>query len=656
MDKQAQYWATLPTSEILTALESRVDDYFKYLRTTNRLYVWRMAYQTYNQAVFKGPRVRQTGRHGEYQNMTVNHFRNLLQHIVTMTINQRPSFEPRATNTDVESQSQTILARGLLDYYLREKRLERYLKDAVEYALLYGEGFVTTTWNATLGETYGVDPETQIDVKEGDIEYRSYEPVDVVRNVNVYNADVVQWYIIRKYMNKWDLAAKFPEIADKIINVNNRYDPLKQYKTSLADLWGEETIEVYELFHDRTDAVPEGRNTLFINGNVILTDGPLPYRSMPVFRVCPGNLSGTPFGYSPANDLLPLQEMADTLYSTIVTNQAAFGVQNILVPRGANIATQAVRDGMNIIEYDAKVAPPQGLNLTQTSPEIFKFVEMLERLMETISGVNSVARGNPESSLKSGAALALVQSMAVQFSQGLQQSYVQLLEDVGTGTIEILRDYAVVPRVAMIAGKSNRGQMKRFSGKDLSQINRVQVDAGNPMTRTTAGKVELATMMIQNGIIKHPEELLQVIQTGNLETMTEGVTSEMLSIKSENEVMAEGKQVPVFITDNHLLHISEHKSVVSDPAVREDPQIVQVVTDHILEHFKMLSDPANANLLMTLGQQPLPQQPPPQQAPGGLQGDNAAPTANEIAQGNQPDMPNMPTNPLTGERAQVPQQ
>src|SRR5690606_13663300 len=107
-------------------------------------------------------------------------------------------------------------------------------------------------------------------------------------------------------------------------------------------------------------------------------------------------------------------------------------------------------------------------NLTQTPPEIFNFMTQIERLMETISGVNSVARGNPEASLKSGAALALVQSMAIQFSQNLQRAYAQLIEDLGTSTINILKDFAAVPRVAAIAGKSNRPMMREFVGDDLN--------------------------------------------------------------------------------------------------------------------------------------------------------------------------------------------
>ena len=43
-------------------------------------------------------------------------------------------------------------------------------------------------------------------------------------------------------------------------------------------------------------------------------------------------------------------------------------------------------------------------------------IDKLQTLMETLSGINSVVRGDPLPQLKSGAALALVQSLAVAFN------------------------------------------------------------------------------------------------------------------------------------------------------------------------------------------------------------------------------------------------
>jgi hypothetical protein len=285
-----------------------------------------------------------------------------------------------------------------------------------------------------------------------------------------------------------------------------------------------------------------------------------------------------------------------------MTNQNAFGVQNLFVPRGADIAVNTLDGAMNIIEGNAR---PEPLQLTSTPPEVFNFLNMLIQSAETISGVNSVTRGNPEASLKSGTALALVQSMSLQYISGLQQSYVKLIEDVGTAIIQILKDFAMTPKVIALVGKNNRPLLKEFTGEQISAINRVVVDVGNPLSRTTAGRVQMAEQMLQMNLIKSPEQYFQVINTGKIETIFEGEMNELLLIKSENEQMLEEKEVLVSPLDKHRLHINEHKAVLSDPDLRRDPSLVRLVLKHIEDHLNALreTDPA---LLQLVGEQPLP--------------------------------------------------
>lgn len=656
---ESRYWATLDAPRLLDELNNKVDLYYNFINQS-LMPLWRQSFYNYNYAAFSKGRLQVTGTNNEYVRLGANHYRSLIDHSVVMAINQRPAWEPRATNSDSVSQKQTILARGLLDYYMREKHLERKLKQALEFASLYGEGFILVEWNATSGEAYGQDPDSGIIQYQGDVEYSVYGPIDVIRSSGLYAAADCEWRIIREFKNKWNLIAKYgddPEVRAALEAATLPKDPKRMLWQGITTQYqDDDLIEVYKFYHDRTEAVPDGRYTYFTK-DVVLSDGPLPSRKNSVFRVAPGELNCTGFGYTSNYDILSIQEMINVLMSSISSNQAAFGVQNIATPRGANTTIVEVRDGMNLIEYDASLGKPEALNLTQTAPELFQFVQYLEKTMETLSGVNSVARGNPESSLKSGAALALVQSMAVQFMMGLQASYVQLLEDVGSSTIDFLREYASVPRMAMIAGKSKRGMMMSFSSEDLSNVNRVQVDAGNAMAKTAAGKIELATMLIENKLITTPEELLMVIETGNLEPLTEGPTNELLSIKKENEELSDGKPMKVLVTDNHRLHIQEHKCVLSDPAVRDDDEASQAALEHIMEHMNMLMDPVNVQLLQLIGQEPIA---PPQ---GGLEqlGNAAggvaeeAQGANTLAEQMQPNLPNAPMIAGTDQRAQLPE-
>lgn len=608
----ATYFASRDSRETSEVVLSKCNDWMNTLQTNGYLDKLRRSLAAYHGNYYDsangGHELSFGGEQGELVNIPVNHIHNLATHVLNMVTATRPTMEARATNTDYRSLTQTILANGLLDYYMRDKRLERYLKTAVEYAIVLGSGYIKMSWNSTSGELFEINEETGAPIYEGDVEFSNLSPFDVVVDSTREHQNH-DWIVCRTWKNKWDLAAKYPELAEKIKALPTKNE-MDTYRFDGLGSASTDDVAVFEFYHRRTEALPNGRYLFFLSPETVLYDGPMPYRQLPIFRISPSDILGTPYGYTTVFDLLPLQEALNSLFSTVLTNQSAFGVQNIIVPRGADIAVSQLAGGLNIIECNTQAGLPTSLNLTDTPPEIFKMIDMLRSEMETLSGVNSVARGDPAASLKSGAALAMVQSMALQFMSGLQASYVALIEDVGTSLIEILKDFAAVPRVAAIVGKTNRTEMKEFKGEDLSSVSRVIVDVGNPLAKTTAGRVQMAEQMLQMGLIKTPNQYFTVMNTGKLDMMHEGIQSELMLIKGENEEMMMGQSVAVLAIDEHRTHIIEHKAVLAHPELRKNPDLVRTVLEHIDQHIIAL-ETTKPSLLMTLGQEPLP----PPQAP-----------------------------------------
>src|SRR6267142_5066649 len=474
------YFAAKEPKKAASILAGKASEWTNFLETNGYLEKLRALYAAYHGAYYStvgnSHQISFTGEQGELTQIPINHLRNLAQHMLVITTSNRPTMEARASNTDYKSLVQTKLANGILEYYMRDKHLERYLKSAAEMAIVFGAGFIKMAWNATAGEIYDVIEETNTPVYEGEIECVNLSPFDVVYDGSKESSQDQDWVLTRTWKNKFDLAAKYPELETKIKDLPTKSDEQK-FRLGIGNLTNStDDVQVLEFYHRKTDCLPNGRYMMFLTDEIVLQDVGLPYRFLPVLRIAPSDILGTPYGYTPLMDLLPLQEGINTLYSTILTNQNAFGVQNIYVPRGADISVNNLAGGLNVIEGNAQAGEPKPLNLTQTPGEVFKFVQMLEQVMETLSGVNSVARGNPEASLKSGTALALVQSMTLQFLSGLQQSYVQLIEDVGGGIIKILQDYAKAPRLIAIAGKSNRTEMQEFNSDSIINISRVIVD------------------------------------------------------------------------------------------------------------------------------------------------------------------------------------
>jgi hypothetical protein len=613
MAKQT-YFAAREGKEAASVLLEKASDWKNTLTTNGYLEKLKTCWATYHGAYFtdmaSGHTITFGGEQGELAQLPVNHIRNLAQHMYVMTTSSRPSMEARAANTDYKSSAQVTLANGLLDYYMREKRLERYINKAVELSIVLGAGYVKIEWDATTGKVVEEDEETGDKVFEGDIKFTNISPFDVVFDVNREDNNH-DWILVRTYKNKFDLAAKYPELEDKILALDTK-SSRDRYSLQIFRKSDSDEVEVWTMYHKKTDAMPEGRELVFLSDDIVIHDQVLPYRRIPIFRMSPNEILGTAFGYSNLFDLLPLQEGINHLYSSIMSNNIAFATQNLFVRSGSNIDITNLGGGLNIIQGTEK---PEPLNLLGTSQETFNFLQMLEGKMEQLSGVNSVTRGTPDpaANLRSGNSLALVQSMAIQFQSGLQNQYVQLVEDLGVAILEILQDYATAPRVASIAGINNKQYLVQFKGSDIADINRVIVDVGNPLARTTAGRVQMAEQLMQ----MKPEEFsiqqyAQVINTGRIDGMMESPVDQSNLIQMENERLIQGISVPALVIDDHKEHILRHRTILNDIDIRMDDEKAKVIFDHLKEHIEFARSTDPAVLIMT-NQQQLP--PAPNQAP-----------------------------------------
>ena len=671
------YWAADEIEKAVAQVDERVEQYYQIIRSSRILDLWRACHWACYAGQRTGGNLGIAGEAGELTTIELNDYGNLKQHLLNLITSQRPYFEAKAINNDHKSQTQTILAQSLMETVMRERNLETHLGNCADYAIMYGEGFLLTEWDATEGADFREDPESGQMMKVGDVEFSVLGSWDVVRDTLRDSSRAGDWFVVRKWKNRYDLMARFPELAEEIAQVPTKYETEDQRPRIVSRQWTQTTgiqvndeVPVWTFFHRKCPALPFGRVITYLTPDLVLNDGPLPYRDIPMFRMAATDVHGTVWGYTMMHDLLAPQYAVNAVASTIISNQAALGVQNVWIPSGANITWKEIKGGLNLLE--GGIQPPQPLQLLATSPETFTLLDLLQRQMETLSGINAVARGNPQESLKSGAALALVQAQAIQFIALTQKAYVKLLEKVGTEVVHQYQDFGSMPHIINITGQGNREYAKDFKGSDIDKIDRVTVQQGNPLMATLSGRYNLAEMMVQNGIVKDPMQLNMVLSTGRLEPLIQGPQKERLNISAENERLADGQPVVAVITDNHPLHIMENSTVLDSPEAREDPAIVKAVTMHLLQH-QQLWETAPPSLLAAkgvppppMGMMPPPGGPPGSPSPPGASGPKQAPGGDpnsvppepapgDPAQaGKQPSMPMMPMDPMTGQRAPQP--
>jgi hypothetical protein len=632
------YWATKETDEIKHDILARIDTYYRKIQGNGHLRLWRELYKQY----FRGWEIRgelkQYGAQGEKVRIFVNHFKNILQHILVMTTGDRPAFQAIAENTDYKSQQQSILANQLLMYYLKSKNVESLIKESCESALIFGEGWLYLEWDFSVGEDY-VPPQMVegesigAGLKTGEIVCTGLLPTEVIRDYSVRNFYDNSWYIIRRYKNKYDLAAKYPDFADEIIKNGDdqkyaeRNINLEDYKDVNSEL-----IACYTFMHKKTTVLPKGRLIEMCGDGTIMFDGQLPTEEITLYNIVPYTRKDANFGISGSMDMLPLQQALDGLYSIIISNENALGMSNILTPDGCNISVNEIAKGLRNIKYNPAAGKPETLNLLNTNPEIFSSAQNLIQQMELISGINSITRGNVEKDL-SGSAMALLQSMAIEYNSGLQNNYSIFLENLGSGIIDILKRYAKAPRIALIVGKSKQSYIKTFTGDEISGIKRVTVEISNPSTKTVAGKINLADSIMLKfpQFIRVPEQYVNIYKTGNVDILTDETSNELSLMEAENEMLMNGDLVQAIAIENHPMHIASHKGVLSNMEAKANAQVVQATLMHIQEHNEIMNPPM----------------PPMPMGKGGKPGIPQTQQTQQRAGQGEPGMPNMPQNPLS---------
>lgn len=655
------YWASESSDKIKEAINQKVRSFDMNLDETGRILMCRRATDTYygldpDGSVGSAHRIGFGGEQGETMMLRINHFRSILDQKIIMATGQRPSYDAMALNADYKSAEETDLAENIFEYELSVSGLEECLKDACKRSRLSGEGWVGVFWDPSAGDVYEIDQMSGSEIRKGKPKYMTFSMYDVIRDVGRTDMNH-DWLACRSFTNKWDLAATYPEKRDKILNCDDFSSPTQGYAGLLSlRIYKRESrvdlVEVLEFFHKKTPALPDGRYVKMVAGEVLF-DGPLPYQEIPLYCLAEDIETESCFGSTKDWDLLAPQKALDSTISTVVTNHEAFGIQNIIVPRGADLNVEDLGGGLRMIEANVAGGEPKPLQLLTTGEHSYKLMGNLQESMETISGVNSVARGNPAASLKSGSALAAVQSMAVQANSGLTAAYIRFMEQVGTAVIKLYQSFASVPHIIEVVGIDKRSSVISFTSDSIKRVCRIKVTVGSPLMNTQAARMEIAGELAARFPNKvTPDQYFEVLTTGRLEPITERETAEPRYIKLENDQMRSGVQPQAIATDTHDLHIGEHMLLTFDPSMRDDDGMMRIVLGHIMQHqqLKAMQNPAmaspspqgkpegNAGLGAEGGQ---PGQPPPPKMEGAPEFRNSA---------GETGLPLMPNNPITGQR------
>jgi len=639
------YWALDTPEALVKELTQRRDDYLDFLKSTVLFERIRRSYCYFHglwgTEGLPGEAIKLSGPELEQRRVSANEYRSTLSLLATYIVSQKPAWDTLAEAADYRAIEATKLGNQILDTYMADPttHVEQALTQSVTDSLVLSSGFVWNLWDESAGSEVDGDVSANTITYGGDFRFLNPDITDVAYDTSVREWKDRRWVLARRLESRHDLIAQFPSFAEEILKAPSpgKVSTGDEDATALQilglDAPSKEDTDncwVYYFYHDKTPAVPDGRFVRYVSADAVLTDRALKEGHIPLHRIVPDQWMLTSFGYSHAFDLQPLQEGLNAILSIILTNFNSLGSQKIWTKSGEPINQAELEPGVTVLQT---TTPPQSINLLQPSPELWKGAEAFTLYLEKASGVNATSRGNPGYQLKSGSALAMVDSRTLQAASSLITNYRRLLCDVGTSLLMTLNKCASEPRLLSLVGENGRRFIPAFHGAMLNGVRQVSIQSGNPIMDTISGRLNLGEFLVQTGLLKTPEEFITLVKTGNLDRLTENAESQVRAVQAENDALLRGEQVQMLLIDNHKYHIVKHATIFDAPESRMDQGVSTNGLAHILQHVEAMSSPQGMMMAQLLGYQAGMPGPAPGAPPSGA----AAPPPTPQQVGNRPE-------------------
>lgn len=599
-DPLASYFANLPADQLIGELKTRAINHWNALQNRGLPTLWRLIYA---QAFGMDPNTaRNATQRLEFcgPQATTVRFRIQLtrQHIKQrnqLAQGQRVAYQCVAVNDDASSLAQVPICSKSLTYVFRENKGEFALYGAAEANSYFGAGAVWQRWDVDGGDT------EQVQVQDPAIDQNTGEPIVDPANGQPFlkpprvvskrtgaptydvlypwnwstepNVRKAPWIETREKVSKSRLMALYPEKAEQLRRLTLR----RESEPGLVELfqWDlgsttDDVLVVKHFYHENGSDVPGGRYLGYVE-DVVLWDRPCPVaEGLPIHIMCSARYFDTPFGYPESADLLSVQEMMDEMFSQGATNLLRFGNQNMWGEDGVEFDERKFAAGGNYFQMKQGQKPPQVIEWGVLPPIFEYFAEKLPRFMSDISGMNATVLGQPESNITSGVFATLMQSIAEKFVSAEQQSFDELVTDVGDTTLELIRANSDSRFAAQVSGDANIPYMRYFSSQDFAAIKRVQVERTSPLMVNIGGRFEVFEKLSALPKAERAAAAL-LLKTGDDSAYTQQDLSCQILIRKENEMLSRGQPAMVSKTDDHILHCFDHRASLDRLRAQDPP-------------------------------------------------------------------------------------
>lgn len=539
-------------------------------------------------------RDRNQRRFNKIQKFVVNHLHDLTETKVSQLTRLKPHVEILPTNDEWADRASAKVVGSIVKHVWYQNNIDDLTTKMERQARIFGESFVFPLWNPDIGDlspAYVAARDAGLDIKDkkiqsikniGDICYEPELPWRVLLQRRL-RFDQCEYVIRVSAEDTEKLKEKYP---NKKKDIKETEDLQVFDSDSLLERQMEHQTLVFTFYHVKNDMVDEGAEIKFTQ-DVILErkDSMYSHGKLPLIRLTDLDVPDHMNGVSKYELIAPIQRMYNNISTLIAKNIYLTAHAKWVMPRGTCKIEQLGNDN-TVVQYQGQI-PPQLLQVTPNSSEVYKFRDQLVQDMQTIYGSHGISRGELPTGITASSALQFLNELENERASTDIAKHGTLIKEIAKMTVSVTGDFYKPDdgRMIRIVGESNKFLIRHFDTAHLSKDYDIRVDNSTGLPETKAAKMQrVLDTMHRYPTMLSPERWTELLDLANVEKMNTLITEAVRSADSENDDLMAGRPVQMPEEyENHILHWEAHAKIMQSRQFKEeaDSSIRSKFKDHV---------------------------------------------------------------------------
>jgi len=524
-----------------------------------------------------------------------------------------------ATNDAIDVKSAQI-SKKIINALSSKIDFNQIIDEATKWSEICGTVFYKVVWNNELGQTIAINEEGK-KVKGGDVDISICSPFEIFPDsISRERIEDCESVIHAKVFSVDEVKRKYGiDICGEDINIFSLDSTsfglgglgYSFSANKIAEGVKKDSVIVIEKYIRPNSENPNGR-LIIVAGDQLVYDGEMPYengsereREFPFIMQKCMNQPASFWGASVIERIIPVQRAYNAVKNRKheFLNRLSMGVLN--VEDGSvdldNLEDEGLCPG-KVLVYRQGSKAPEFLTGEKLSGDFAEEEKKLLDEFSSISGVYDISEDRYVASNLSGSALEILINQYQQKLSSASDNMKNAIKMLAKQVLRLYKQYALVPRLARIAGENSEVDIFYFNSNDISSDD-IRFEAEDDFGENVRDRRDMIFSLVDKGLLADDNgkmsnrmkiKILELLGYGLWENAQDQSELHIKKAGKENlDMLACDEKKPSEI-DNHELHINEHicfmLSQDFEEKVKNNQKIEEIFLNHIRKHKIMLKE------------------------------------------------------------------